>query len=103
NRSVSFSALASGSHTVVLTGVAANCTVNGGNSKTVTVAEGATQTAAFAIDCPTPTPTTGDLTVTTTTGGTGTLDPNGYIVTVDGATKSIATNGSVTFNGLTPS
>src|SRR5207249_11882098 len=38
---------------------------------------------------------------TTTTGGTGTLDPNGYTVTVDGATKSIATNGSVTFNALT--
>ena len=103
NGSVTFSAQASGNHTVVLTDVAANCTVNGGNSKTVTVAEGGTQTAAFAIDCPTPTPTTGDLTVTTTTGGTGTLDPNGYIVTVDGATKPIATNGSVPFNGLTPS
>ncbi len=103
NGSVSFSAQASGSHTVVLTDVAANCTVSGGNSKTVTVAEGATQTAAFAIDCPTPAPTTGDLTVTTTTGGTGTLDPNGYIVTVDGATKTIATNGTVTFNALTAS
>ena len=103
NGSVTFSALASGGHTVVLTDVAANCTVSGGNSKTVTVAEGATQTAAFAIDCPTPAPTTGDLTVTTTTGGTGTLDPNGYTVTVDGATQPIATNGSVTFTGLTPS
>ncbi len=100
--SVTFSALASGDHTVVLTDVASNCTVTGGNSKTVTVAEGGTQTAAFAISCPTPQPTTGDLTVTTTTGGTGTLDPDGYIVTVDGAQKSIATNGSVPFTGLTP-
>ncbi len=100
--SVTFSALASGDHTVVLTDVASNCTVTGGNSKTVTVAEGGTQTAAFAISCPTPQPTTGDLTVTTTTGGTGTLDPDGYIVTVDGAQKAIATNGSVPFTGLTP-
>ncbi len=65
--SVTFSALASGDHTVVLTDVASNCTVTGGNSKTVTVAEGGTQTAAFAISCPTHQPTTGDLTVTTTT------------------------------------
>jgi PKD repeat protein len=102
--SVTFSALASGSHTVVLTDVAANCTVSGGNSQTVGVAEGTTATAAFAIDCPTPTPTTGDLTVTTTTGGTGTLDPDGYTVTVDNATSlPIVTNNAsgVTFTGLT--
>src|SRR5205823_15091266 len=92
----------SGDGTVVLSDVDAKCTVTGGNSKTVTVAEGATQTAAFAISCPTPAPTTGDLTVTTTTGGTGTLDPDGYIVTVDGAQKAVATNGSVPFTGLTP-
>jgi len=97
--SVTFTALASGSHTVVLTDVASNCTVTGGNSKTVTVAEGATQTAAFAISCPTPQPTTGDLTVTTTTGGTGS-DPNGYTLSVDGVTQAIGMNDSRTITGL---
>ncbi len=99
NGSVTFTALASGDHTVVLTDVASNCTVTGGNSKTVTVAEGGTQTAAFAIDCPTPAPTTGDLTVTTTTGGTGS-DPNGYILSVDGVTQAIGMNDSRTITGL---
>src|SRR2546428_11290776 len=47
-----------------------------------------------------PPSTTGDLRVTTTTGGAGT-DPNGYTVSVDGVTKSITVNGSVTYNGLT--
>src|SRR2546428_6332181 len=47
-----------------------------------------------------PPSTTGDLRVTTTTGGAGT-DPNGYMVSVDGVTKSITVNGSVTYNGLT--
>jgi PKD repeat protein len=99
NGSVSFTALASGSHTVVLTDVAANCAVGGGNSKTVTVAEGGTNTAAFAIACPTPVPTTGDLTVSTTTGGTGS-DPDGYSLIVDGASQPIATNDSRTLTGL---
>jgi chitodextrinase len=55
---------------------------------------------AFAVDCPAPLPTTGDLTVTTTTVGTGS-DPDGYTATVDGVTKQIAMNGSVTYNALT--
>ena len=79
--------------------MASNCTVTGGNSKTVTVAEGGTQTAAFAISCPTPQPTTGDLTVTTTTGGTGS-DPDGYTLVVDGARQSIAMNDTRTITGL---
>jgi PKD repeat protein len=99
NGSVTFATLAAGSHSVVLSGVAANCTVSGGNSKTVTVAEGGTTTAAFAIDCPTPVPTTGDLTVTTTTGGTGS-DPSGYTLSVDGASQPIAMNDTRTITGL---
>jgi len=44
-------------------------------------------------------PTTGDLTVTTTTGGTGS-DPNGYTLSVDGATQPIAMNDTRTITGL---
>ncbi len=45
-----------GSHSVVLSDVASNCTVNGGATKTVTVAGGQTVEAAFVIDCPAPEP-----------------------------------------------
>ena len=59
--------------------------------------------SVLALTPPAPlAPATGDLTVTTTTTGSS-LDPDGYIVTVDNATSQpIATNGSVTFAGLSP-
>jgi len=70
-----------------------------GYTLTATVAGLKPDTSA-TFDVVAPPPTTGDLTVTTTTGGAGT-DPNGYTVSVDGVTKSITVNGSVTYNGLT--
>jgi PKD repeat protein len=70
-----------------------------GYTLTATVAGLKPDTSA-AFDVMAPPPTTGDFTVTTTTGGAGT-DPNGYTVSVDGVTKSITVNGSVTYNGLT--
>jgi PKD repeat protein len=96
---VTFQALPSGNHAVVLTDVAGNCTVTGGPSRTVDVPPAGSRTVSFSIDCPTPTPTTGDLTVTTTTGGTGS-DPNGYTLSVDGATQPIAMNDTRTITGL---
>ena len=98
--SVTFSGLPPGSHAVALTGLAPNCSASGGTSRNVNVTVGDTARVSFAVNCPTPPPTTGDLTVTTTTGGTGTLDPDGYTVAVDGDNRSIAINGSVTFQGL---
>jgi hypothetical protein len=96
---VTFSGLTAASHTVGLTGLAANCTASGGTSRNVNVAVGDTAPVSFAVSCPTPPPTTGDLTVTTTTGGGGT-DPNGYTVTVDGDARSIGVSGSVTFSAI---
>src|SRR5256712_873402 len=96
---ITFTGLAAGSHSVALSGVAANCTVTSANPQTVTVPSGGTVTAAFSVSC---TATTGNLTVTTSTGGSN-LDPDGYTVTVDGTTsQSIATNNStgITFTGL---
>jgi Domain of unknown function (DUF1929)/Glyoxal oxidase N-terminus/Bacterial Ig-like domain (group 1) len=49
--SVSFSGVPAGSHTVVLTGVAANCSVTGGASQTTTVAAGATTELSFSLSC----------------------------------------------------
>jgi hypothetical protein len=98
NGSVTFIGLAAGSHSVVLSGIATNCTVSGGNTQTVNVPLGGTATAAFSVSC---TATTGNLSVTTSTTGSS-LDPDGYTATVDGSTsKAVATNGSVTFTGLT--
>ena len=100
NGSVTFPGLAAGSHSVALSGVAANCSVSGANPQTVTVPSGGTATASFAVSCTAPPPQTGNLTVNTSTSGSN-LDPDGYTATVDGgASQSVATNGSVTFPGL---
>jgi hypothetical protein len=96
NASVSYANLAAGDHSVALSGVAGNCTVSGGNSQTVTVPSGGSATAAFSVSCVTP---PGDLTVTTSTSGTS--QPTGYTVTVDGSvSQAIGTSGSVTFPSL---
>jgi hypothetical protein len=46
-----FNNLSAGSHTVVLSGVAGNCTVTDGPSRTLTVPAGVGATATFAIAC----------------------------------------------------
>ena len=96
NGSVTFTALTDGGHSVTLSGIAANCTVSGSNSQTVTVQGGATVPAPFSVSCVQTGSGSGSLTVTTTT--TGSYAPNGYTVTVDGtSSQPIATSGSVTF------
>ena len=97
NGSVTFSGLSAGDHTVALSGVAGNCSVSGPNPQTVSVPAGATASMTFSVSCG---GTTGGLAVTTSTTGSN-LDPDGYTVTVDGSqSQAIATNGSVTFSGL---
>src|SRR5207237_1178447 len=98
NTSTTYSALTATSHTVALTGVAANCTVSGQNPRTVSVPTRGT-TTTFTITC---TALTGSLRVSTNTSG-GTPDPDGYTVTVSGGgggSQHINTDGSVTFDGL---
>ena len=94
--SVSFEGLGVGAHTVELTGVAANCTVDE-NPQSVTVVGGEGVQVAFGVAC---TALTGDLEVTVTTTGPD-PDPDGFAVTVDGAeTRTLAATGSVSFEGL---
>src|SRR5436309_8125422 len=96
NGNVTFRGLSAGSHAVALSGVAPNCSVGGGNSQTVTVPSGGTATTSFTITCTTP---PGDLTVTTSTSGSS--QPSGYTVTVDGSqSQAIGTNSSVTFTNV---
>src|SRR5207237_7891080 len=69
NATTTFSGLAPGSHTVVLSGVAANCTVSGGTSRTLAVTAGTTVSASYAVSCAPTGPTTGSLSVPTATSG----------------------------------
>jgi glucose/arabinose dehydrogenase len=96
NASVTFTNLSAGGHSVALTNVAGNCTVGGGNPRSVTVPSGGTVATAFSVSCAA---TTGNLTVTTTTSGSSA--PSGYTVTVDGSqNQAIGANASVTFTNL---
>src|SRR5207249_3258719 len=102
NATTTFSGLAPGSHTVVLSGVAANCTVSGGTSRTLSVTAGSTVSTSYAVSCAPTGPTTGSLSVTTaTSGASGDLDPDGYSVSVDGGAASapVADEGSVPCTG----
>lgn len=94
---VSFTSVPAGGHTVALTGVATNCSVTGGPSRSTTVAAGATSELSFVVTCA---PTTGSIQVTTATTGSS-LDPDGYTVSVDaGASQVIGLNATLTLEGL---
>src|SRR5690242_16973866 len=100
NGSVTFTNLIPGAHIVSISGVAGNCSVSGGTTRTPVVLLGATVTVSFTVTCTATGPQTGDLTVTAATMGSN-LDPDGYTVSVDGSqTRPLPTNGSVTFAGL---
>src|SRR5213082_1406911 len=99
NGLVTFIGISPGSHTVLLSGVPSNCSVSG-NPRTVSLIAGLVATTSFSVSCTAPPPQTGNLTVSTSTSGSN-VDADGYTVTVDGnASRSIGTNGSVTFTDL---
>src|SRR5207237_9503327 len=54
NGSQSFSDLSSGNHSVTLSGVAANCTVSGGSSRTANVPAGGSTSVTFQVTCVAP-------------------------------------------------
>jgi Tol biopolymer transport system component len=94
---VSFTGVLSGSHTVALTGLAANCSVTGGPSQTTTVSVGGTSDITFVVTC---TPTTGSIQLTTHTTGSS-RDANGYTLSVDGtASQVIGLNETRALEGL---
>ena len=72
-----------GTHSVLLTELAPNCTVSGANPQTVVVLPGETAPVAFAVVC---IPAIGSLVITSATGGPA-PDPDGYTITVDGADR----------------
>ena len=95
NGSVAVPGLGAGSHLVGLGGVAANCTVEGGNTRGVEVVAGAVVPVDFVVECGTIPPGAGTVTVTTVTSGAG-EDPDGYGFTIgDAAVQPIAANATV--------
>jgi hypothetical protein len=92
----SLTGLAVGSHSIGLTGLAANCQVSGDNPRAVMVFAGGTAQVAFAVTCTAAGPTTGTLEIITATSGLS-PDADGYLVSVDGGTSQpIGTNATVT-------
>ena len=100
NTTSSLAALASGPHTIGLTGLAANCQVAGENPRPVSVPAAGTVRATFAVTCTVPGPTTGTLRIVTVTTGV-TLDADGYLFSVDGgAGQPIGANATVTLANI---
>ncbi|MEP7226284.1 MAG: kelch repeat-containing protein [Gemmatimonadales bacterium] len=88
--------ISAGQHTVLLSGVAANCTIADGVTRTVTVTAGGTTEVTFAVTCAA---TTGSVRVSTLT--TGANRDGAYSVTVEGApSKAITDAAPVTVSGL---
>jgi len=109
NATVTIATVSVGSHTLSLSGVEWNCSVNGANPRTVSVAGGATTETVFAVTCG----PGNSLVVTTVTTGVD-VDANGYHV---GAAKTcwgtpdcricptcgdadVPVNGTATISGL---
>ncbi|HET6639033.1 MAG TPA: hypothetical protein VFH82_09660 [Gemmatimonadota bacterium] len=96
---LNFPGLTPGDYEVLLSDVAANCTVAGDNPRTAAVSAGATAETTFAITCA---ETEGALDVVTATSGED-LDPDGYSVSVGGgAATPIGVEDTLGFPGLTP-
>ncbi|HUP53366.1 MAG TPA: hypothetical protein VM198_12870 [Longimicrobiales bacterium] len=87
-----------GERTVQLLNLQSNCSVvNGDNPRTVTVPGEGTVETTFEVSC---VALTGNLNVTASTTG-GSLDPDGYTVSVDGGPgEPLPTNGSFAFSDV---
>jgi hypothetical protein len=77
--SVTTSGLSPDIHTVTLSEVAFNCSVQGGAVLSVAVISNETATVDFVLDCPAP----GSIELITRTGGS-LIDPDGYTITLGG-------------------
>jgi Tol biopolymer transport system component len=100
NSTLTLPDVAAGEHRLELGGLAANCEVAGLNPRTVAVSGGGTARTSFEVECTTP-PQGGSIEITVSTTGER-PDPDGYAVSLDGEAGSpIATNGTISFTGVT--
>lgn len=97
NGSTTFTGLSAGSHSVQLSDIKLNCSVDGSNPKTVDVIGGETRSVSFSLSC---TSETGDLEISVSTSGQD-PDSDGYTVLLDESESgSIDANGSTTLTGV---
>jgi hypothetical protein len=83
-----------GSHSVGLTGIASNCSVNGGNPLPIRITADETASVEFRLSCSSA-PILGTVVATVSTGGSP-LDPNGYAIAIDPAPPvGVDVNGTV--------
>ncbi|MGH7468225.1 MAG: hypothetical protein ACRENP_09590 [Longimicrobiales bacterium] len=93
--------LVGGTTTIALIGITQNCTIAGGNSRTVSIVVGDTVEIVFASTC---TPTRGRVRITTVTTGID-HDPNGYRITLvsqDSVLVVVPANGTVLSPRMAP-
>lgn len=89
-------------HVIGLTGIAANCVVQGGNPRGVVIGAGDTAAASFAVTCDGIPASAGDIHVTVATSGTA-QDPDGYVLTLDGAnSRPVGTDATIVLTHVTP-
>jgi len=99
---VALTGLTPGSHLVGLSGVAANCQVQGENPRTAMITAGASTAVAFAVTCAEPPPQAGTLRITTVTTGPD-PDPDGYAFAIDGgSSQPIGVNSEATLQSVAP-
>jgi len=92
--------LEEGSYEAELSGMADNCSVDGPNPRSVTVAGGETTSTTFDVVCSRVQPAVGSLEVTASTTGED-LDTDGYTLTLDsGESAALAPDSSVTIADL---
>lgn len=103
NATITIAGVSGGEHTVWLSGVAPNCSVDGGNPRSASV-DGGTIEVVFAVTCA----SGNTIQVTAVTTGVD-LEPDGYVVDLwlwwgwsrlYAGSATVPANGSVTFNGL---
>ncbi len=83
NGTVTITGVGPGSYLIGLSGVSANCLIQGDNSRSVNVSAGADAGVVYTISCAAPPPGAGSLRITTVTTGPD-PDRNGYTFAIDG-------------------
>ncbi|HEV8398318.1 MAG TPA: hypothetical protein VGQ18_00620 [Gemmatimonadales bacterium] len=105
NATVTIAGVSGGEHTVQLSGVAPNCSVDGANPRSISV-DGGTTEVVFVVTCG----PGNTIQVTAVTTGVD-LDPDGYVVDLwvwwswsrlYAGSARVTANGTVTFYGLNP-
>ncbi len=97
NDTVVFTGLPDGTNTVLLTGVATNCTLAGTASRSVTITNSDSMSVAYQVTCQPP--MVGSVKVVTVTTG-DTLDADGYRARIVSDSMAIGINDSVTFSNV---